>query len=294
MAGTIHALILTPRPAKLLPFAHRIPHFPSKHAAFRFNFQLSRSISKPVKACQQSDQIDGDGKKAHNDSGSVKGLSWAKPLSHFVANNFLPLALVGGVALGMANPSLGCLADTYSLSKFSTFGIFIISGLTLHTGEIVAAAQAWPAGIFGLVSILLFTPYFSRIILQLQLQPPEFVRGLAIFCCMPTTLSSGVALAQLAGANSALALAITVISNLLGILIVPFSISKYIAGGVGVSVPTKQLFKSLVLTLLIPLILGKLLVLSLNRFFENPSEVLQTLLIKTVSFFLRSVQSSSV
>ncbi|PQQ21971.1 putative sodium/metabolite cotransporter BASS4 chloroplastic [Prunus yedoensis var. nudiflora] len=238
MAGTIHALILTPRPAKSLPFAHRIPHFPSKHAAFRFNFQLSRSISRPVKACQQSDQIDGDGKKARNHSGSVKGLSWAKPLSNFVANNFLPLALVGGVALGMANPSLGCLADTYSLSKFSTFGIFIISGLTLHTGEIVAAAQAWPAGIFGLVSILLFTPYFSRIILQLQLQPPEFVRGLAIFCCMPTTLSSGVALAQLAGANSALALAITVITNLLGILI--------------------QLFKSLVLTLLIPLILGKI------------------------------------
>ncbi|KAL6289297.1 hypothetical protein ACE6H2_006807 [Prunus campanulata] len=258
MAGTIHALILTPRPAKSLPFAHRIPHFPSKHAAFRFNFQLSRSISRPVKVCQQSDQIDGDGKKAHNHSGSVKGLSWAKPLSNFVANNFLPLALVGGVALGMANPSLGCLADTYSLSKFSTFGIFIISGLTLHTGEIVAAAQAWPAGIFGLVSILLFTPYFSRIILQLQLQPPEFVRGLAIFCCMPTTLSSGVALTQLAGANSALALAITVITNLLGILIVPFSISKYVADGVGVSVPTKQLFKSLVLTLLVPLILGKI------------------------------------
>lgn len=76
---------------------------------------------------------------------------------------------------------------------------------------------------------------------------------------MPTTLSSGVALTQLAGGNSALALAMTVISNLLGILLVPFSISKFIADGVGVTVPTKQLFKSLVLTLLIPLILGKIL-----------------------------------
>ena len=84
------------------------------------------------------------------------------------------------------------------------------------------------------VSILLFTPYFSKIILNLQLQPQEFVTGslikciyfcrlvektvgftkficgcllnyqaiivvltgLAIFCCMPTTLSSGVALTQ--------------------------------------------------------------------------------------------------
>ncbi|RVW94238.1 putative sodium/metabolite cotransporter BASS4, chloroplastic [Vitis vinifera] len=111
-------------------------------------------------------------------------------------------------------------------------------------------------------------------------------RGLAIFSCMPTTLSSG-----LAGGNSALALAMTVISNLLGILIVPlfsssfnpelflhpshsveqmvlcwvvgclvpFSISKFIADGVGVSVPTKQLLRSLVVTLLIPLILGKVI-----------------------------------
>lgn len=109
--------------------------------------------------------------------------------------------------------------------------------------------------IFG--SILLFTPFFSRVILQLKLQPQEFVTGLALFSCMPTTLSSGVALTRLAGGNSALALAMTVISNLLGILIVPFTISKFIAAGVGASVPTKELLKSLVLTLLLPLILGK-------------------------------------
>ncbi|CBI40197.3 unnamed protein product, partial [Vitis vinifera] len=68
-------------------------------------------------------------------------------------------------------------------------------------------------------SILLFTPLFSRLILQFQLQPQEFITGLPIFSCMLTTLSSGVALTQLAGGNSALALAMTVISNLLGILI---------------------------------------------------------------------------
>ncbi|KAG9152292.1 hypothetical protein Leryth_024302 [Lithospermum erythrorhizon] len=64
---------------------------------------------------------------------------------------------------------------------------------------------------------------------------------------------------QLAGGNSSLALAMTVISSLLGILIVPFSISKFIAGGVGVSVPAKQLFRNLILSLLVPLILGKVL-----------------------------------
>ncbi|KAI7730030.1 hypothetical protein M8C21_019981 [Ambrosia artemisiifolia] len=167
--------------------------------------------------------------------------------------------------LGLANPSLGCLAHSYHVSKVSTFGIFIISGLTLRSDEIGAAAEAWPVGLFGIASILLFTPFFSRIILQLHLQPQEFVTGLALFCCMPTTLSSGVALTRLAGGNSALALAMTVISSLLGILVVPFSISKLIAGGVGTSVPADQLFKSLVVTLLIPLILGKVPWIQVSR-----------------------------
>ncbi|KAK9280612.1 hypothetical protein L1049_014307 [Liquidambar formosana] len=161
----------------------------------------------------------------------------AKVLLNFVGTNFLPIALVSGVALGIANPTLGCLAHRYSLSKLSTFGIFFISGLKLQGGEIEAVAEAWPAGIFGLVSILLLSPFFSRLILQVQLAPQEFVTGLAIFSCMPTTLSSGVALTQLVGGNSALALAMTVVSNLLGILVVPFWISKFLADGFGVSIP---------------------------------------------------------
>lgn len=81
------------------------------------------------------------------------------------------------MGLGFANPTLGCLADKYSLSKFSTCGIFIISGvilyqfcyvqsslfspvdvalccgtgLTLRTEAIGAAVKGWPLGIFGLV-----------------------------------------------------------------------------------------------------------------------------------------------
>lgn len=262
MAGTLQTLILTPPPTKTLPFRHRNPHFSANYTLLdspSITFNRNRSISRPIRAVERSDQRDGDGDKAARVSGSTSGLSWTKPLFNFAADNFLPLALVGGVVLGLANPSLGCLADRYYLSKFSTFGIFVISGLTLRSGDISLAAGAWPVGLFGLVSILLITPYFSRTILQMQLQPQEFVTGLAIFSCMPTTLSSGVALTQLAGGNGALALAMTVISNMLGILIIPFSISKFIADGVGVSVPTKQLFRSLVLSLLIPLILGKVI-----------------------------------
>lgn len=251
MAGT---LILRPLSSTNdLPALRQHPcFFPVRSTPIIHNRTFK--FSKPIEANSQSHQINDGGNEA---SGVKKELSWASPFLNFASNNFLPLALTSGVALGLANPSLGCLADKYYVSKFSTFGIFFISGLTLQSGAIGAAAEAWPVGLFGLGSILFFTPIFSRLILQFHLQPQEFVTGLAIFSCMPTTLSSGVALTQLAGGNSALALAMTVISNLLGILIVPFSISKFIAGGIGVAIPTKQLLRSLVLSLLIPLILGK-------------------------------------
>ncbi|KAH7547753.1 hypothetical protein JRO89_XS14G0010600 [Xanthoceras sorbifolium] len=241
MAGTLQTLVVTPQPAKMSSLCHRTPHFSAKASLLlcrSVSHSRSRLIPRPVRACQPSEQV----------SGPSKGLNWAKPLLKIAADNFLPLALVGGVSLGLANPSLGCLANKYHLSKFSTFAIFIISGKNFMSLNFICC---------NLFSILLFTPYFSKLILQVHLQPQEFVTGLAIFSCMPTTLSSGVALTQLAGGNSALALAMTIISNLLGILMVPFSISKYIAAGVGVSVSTKQLLRSLVLTLLIPLILGK-------------------------------------
>ncbi|KAJ0721676.1 putative sodium bile acid cotransporter, sodium/solute symporter superfamily [Helianthus annuus] len=125
--------------------------------------------------------------------------------------NQLVAALIGGVAFALINPSPGCFAHRYQVSKFSIIGIFLISGLTLRSAEVGEAAEAWPVGLFGL----------------------------------------------LAGGNPALALAMTVISSLLGILIVPFSISRLIAGGVGASVPADEMFRSLIGTVLIPLILGK-------------------------------------
>ncbi|KAK2400442.1 Sodium Bile acid symporter family [Trifolium repens] len=262
MAGTAHLLILTahspttssfPRPNPLF-LASRRCHLHSS-AVKHLTLRPAVSVPSPFRACAQSHQIDGSGSGGKE----TKGLTWVEPILRFARGNVLPLALISAVTLGLTYPTLGCAVDKYHVSKIGPFGIFVISGLVLRSEEIGAAVEAWPVGLFGLVSILFLTPYFSRLILQIQLQPQEFITGLAIFCCMPTTLSSGVALTQLAGSNSALALAMTVISNLLGILIIPFSITKFVASGVGVTLPTKQLFKSLVLTILIPLILGKVL-----------------------------------
>uniref|UniRef100_A0A803N265 Uncharacterized protein n=1 Tax=Chenopodium quinoa TaxID=63459 RepID=A0A803N265_CHEQI len=105
---------------------------------------------------------------------STPALTFMKGLLKFVLSNFLPLALVGGVALGFYSPALGCLAHKYSFSKFITCWLFFLSGLKSQDGDLKEVVEAWPAFLYGLL-----------------------VRG-----------------------NSALALALTVVSVLLGILTV--------------------------------------------------------------------------
>lgn len=57
---------------------------------------------------------------------------------------------------------------------------------------------------------------------------------------------------------------------------VPFSISRFIAAGAGISIPTKQLLRNLIATLLVPIILGKVM---------NPARWLKPLHISFLVFF---------
>ncbi|XP_050213949.1 probable sodium/metabolite cotransporter BASS4, chloroplastic isoform X2 [Mercurialis annua] len=222
--------------------------------------ETSRSIvthCAAERSADTGDNVDGSSTSYNNADAASNLANGFKIFLDFTVSNFLPIALVSAVALGMANPSAGCYAHKYSLSKYTTFLTFFVSGLKLKGKEIGEIAESWPLALVGLASILFFTPLFSYLILQVRLSPQEFVTGLAIFCCVPTTLTSGVALTQLVGGNTALALAMTVISNLLGVLTVPFLVSRIVADGFGLSIPTGKLFWSLIFTLLLPLVLGK-------------------------------------
>lgn len=93
-------------------------------------------------------------------------------------------------------PGPGLRAADAGLQSLTTTGIFIISGLGLRRGEALRALSAWGAILYGFASILFITPLAALVVLRLPLGSPELAFGLAVFCCMPTTLSSGVSLTQ--------------------------------------------------------------------------------------------------
>mmetsp|Transcript_28976 Transcript_28976/g.40005 ORF Transcript_28976/g.40005 Transcript_28976/m.40005 type:complete len:430 (+) Transcript_28976:136-1425(+) len=195
------------------------------------------------------------GDQATQTASETGGLS---PPIKFVINNYLPLGLLLATSAGLCSPTLGRAAAEAGLSTYTTSGIFILSGLALSTKELRRALQCWGAWVYGAVFILLISPLAAVPVLSLPLLPRELVVGLAVFCCMPTTLTSGVALTQTAKGNTALALGLTVGTNVLGILTMPFVLSALLSftGTGAAAIQPGPLLASLVRTILIPLMVG--------------------------------------
>jgi solute carrier family 10 (sodium/bile acid cotransporter), member 7 len=72
--------------------------------------------------------------------------------------------------------------------------IFVISGLTLKSDEAFQALREPLGLLYGLTAILGITPLLAFAVIEIPFSEKAFATGLAIFCAVPTTLSSGVAL----------------------------------------------------------------------------------------------------
>jgi len=186
-----------------------------------------------------------------------------RSLQPLLQKYFLPIGLALALLLGLVLPELGRALASASLGEWGVVQtlcmvvIFVISGLTLKTDDVFAALRVWRAIAFGVASILFITPTLALVPGQLTFLDRSFQVGFLLFCCMPTTINSGVALAQSAKGNFALALLLTLLSNLIGIFTSPFFFSLLLTVS-DVSIQPESLFLKLLLAILLPLVVGKL------------------------------------
>jgi len=176
----------------------------------------------------------------------------------------LPLGLMLAILFGVSVPIVGATVASWhvagrgAVQTVCVWVIFTISGMTLKTDDVLKALSAWRAILFGFASILFVTPLLAPAVGAIPLSlRPEFSIGFVLFCSMPTTINSGVALVVQAKGSFALALMLTVSTNLAGVFTVPFflSIVLQLDGAVPIS-PSDLLVKLLVL-ILVPLVIGK-------------------------------------
>eukprot|EP00938_MAST-03A_sp_MAST-3A-sp1_P003603 g3603.t1 len=182
----------------------------------------------------------------------------------------LPLGLFAGVLFGYLVPAPGeFLSDLDSgfygmgMSSLDIFIIFLISGLKLKTDDVRKALTSYRALMYGVFAILVMTPCvaFGLVRLDGELSVPEFAFGIAVFALMPTTLSSGVILTRDANGNVPISLMLTVVTNLLAVLILPFTVALIFSSvdGLNVSIDPVPMIIKLLLSILVPLCIGKVL-----------------------------------
>lgn len=177
----------------------------------------------------------------------------------FVRNQFLPLGLAVAALTGILAPAPGQFMAALPTQQIAVVVIFFCSGLLLRLDEVKAALTAWRAILWGVVGILGVTPVIGAwLAFQLPLAP-AYQLGLALFCCMPTTLSSGIALTGQARGNVALAVLLTVLTNLIGIFTVPVVLTALLGLLGEVRLSAAQLLGQLLLVILLPLVSGQFL-----------------------------------
>merc|ERR1712151_450693 len=111
--------------------------------------------------------------------------------------------------------------------------------------------------IVGSIFVLFITPLLGLPILylgQITSVNKVLLQGMALFCSVPTTLSSGVAMVASANGNVPLALILTTVTNLLGVFTMPWTMSM-IFSGAQVSIDGVKMLIQLVIQTLVPLLL---------------------------------------
>ena len=180
-------------------------------------------------------------------------------LPAFLKKHFLPIGLVSAALVGLDFPGPGIYMAGLPTQYIAVSIIFICSGMLLRTSEVRTALTSWKATTWGCFSVLFLTPLVGILLIFRIPMDLDFQVGLALFCCMPTTLSSGIALTTQARGNMALALLLTVLTNTIGIFTVPFVLERLLESTGKVELSGGGLLIDLCLSILLPLSIGRLL-----------------------------------
>ena len=180
--------------------------------------------------------------------------------------HFILIALSIAVIIAFLAPDIGYQASqeklgyqAYGLIEFmNNVLVFLISGLTLKVEEMKEIWNSKWLVVYGLVTINFITTLISFITKEITFKTEEYAIGLSIFVTVPTTLGVGVALTLASKGDVIMSLFLTVASNMLGIITVPFLLRLYFSNSSNVVIEPTTLAFRLTLTVLIPTITGML------------------------------------
>jgi len=153
---------------------------------------------------------------------------------------------------------VGIFLKDHNGSSFMIFFIFLFSGMIIEADQVKAGIKDFKATTAALVIIVILSPVLA---LSFALIPLEtgVILGIFLVAVMPTTLSSGVVMTGEAGGNIAHALFITILSNCIAIISIPFFLPlllKSLKLETNLFIDQKTIFIKLLFLVLLPLLMG--------------------------------------
>ena len=138
------------------------------------------------------------------------------------------------------------------------FLIFVFSGFLIESHQIRAGIRDVRATVLALILIFVVAPLIALAFMVLPLETGVAL-GFFIVAVMPTTLSSGIVMTGVAGGNMAHALFVTIISNFVSIVSIPFVLSlllPFLGQEKALAIDQGAILLKLILLVLLPLAVG--------------------------------------
>ncbi|CAM1154845.1 SLC10A7 (predicted) [Pycnogonum litorale] len=138
--------------------------------------------------------------------------------------------------------------------------IFFLSGLSLKTQELTTAVLQIRLHAFVQCFTLIFIPIFVQLIVIVLRKVGDvnewLLKGLVALSCMPPPVSSAVILTKATGGNEGAAIFNSAFGSFLGIFFTPVTLLHFF--GATASVPLSSTIWQLLLTVVLPLIIGQI------------------------------------
>ncbi|XP_054724343.1 sodium/bile acid cotransporter 7-like [Uloborus diversus] len=152
----------------------------------------------------------------------------------------------------------GILKPEITVKYFAVVIIFFISGISLKSNELLAAACQYRVHIFIQLYSLIFVPLIVQILVQLlgQFYPnPDLLVGFIAVSCMPPPVSSAVLLTKTVGGNEAAAVFNSAFGSFLGIFVTPALLYLFFSNES--EVPIWNAIFQLSFTVVLPVVIGQ-------------------------------------
>jgi sodium/bile acid cotransporter 7 len=171
---------------------------------------------------------------------------------------FIGIAIVSLAAFLF--PDVGPVVKKYKILNIGIFLAFLITGLTLDTRTIMDQLKNIRVLLAALISSLFLIPVFTWAAARLVFPDmPDFIIGATIIAAAPVTIASGTVMTAMALGNVTLSLFICVLCNFAALITMPFMLSFLLGFGQPINLPVFAILNSLIITVLVPTIIGQVL-----------------------------------